>query len=146
MKYHLLHPNYLLRRIKELGKYYHTGGGGGYTCGSGGGSGYRLRLVVCLVDAEELKALLEINKMALQNGERATNSCGAVKEFFEHRMCTGRLGVLCRFADAQAVPSVLPAPSPPRSRLHAGACVVVGGGGAVPRVVQGLRAQAAHGE
>ena len=51
IKYHLLHPGYLVKRIKELGP-----------------GGYRLTLVVCLVDAEELKALAEVNQQCLRHG------------------------------------------------------------------------------
>lgn len=49
VNYHMLHPEYLSRRIREVGR------------------GWKLRLIVCLVDAEERNALVEINKMALLN-------------------------------------------------------------------------------
>jgi DNA excision repair protein ERCC-1 len=46
VRYHMLHPNYLYRRMKEIG------------------TGFRLRIVLCQVDAEDnVKALLELNKL-----------------------------------------------------------------------------------
>lgn len=46
VRYHMLHPNYLYRRIKEVG------------------SDFRLRIVLCQVDVEDnVKALLELNKL-----------------------------------------------------------------------------------
>lgn len=46
VRYHMLHPNYLYRRIKEVG------------------SDFRLRIVLCQVDVEDnMKALLELNKL-----------------------------------------------------------------------------------
>ena len=51
IKYHLLHPPYLERRLREL-----RGVRGG---------GPRVRVVLCFMDAEERKALLEVNKTCL---------------------------------------------------------------------------------
>jgi DNA excision repair protein ERCC-1 len=46
VRYHLLHPNYLYRRMKEIG------------------SDYRGRLVICQIDVEDnVKPLLELNKL-----------------------------------------------------------------------------------
>jgi DNA excision repair protein ERCC-1 len=50
IKYHLLHPSYLFRRIKEVGK------------------SYRLRVVICQVDVDDnVKALLELNKLCFSH-------------------------------------------------------------------------------
>jgi DNA excision repair protein ERCC-1 len=50
LKYHLLHPTYLFRRIKEVGR------------------DYRLRVVLCLVDVDDnIPSLLEINKICFSN-------------------------------------------------------------------------------
>jgi len=50
VKYHLLHPNYILRRMKEIGR------------------NFRLRVVVCLVDVEDnVKPLLQLNKLCFSN-------------------------------------------------------------------------------
>ena len=50
IRYHLLHPNYLFRRIKEIGR------------------DYRLRVVLCQVDIDDnIKALLELNKLCFSN-------------------------------------------------------------------------------
>jgi DNA excision repair protein ERCC-1 len=46
VRYHMLHPNYLYRRMKEIG------------------TSFRLRIVLCQVDVEDnVKALLELNKL-----------------------------------------------------------------------------------
>jgi DNA excision repair protein ERCC-1 len=46
VRYHMLHPNYLYRRMKEIG------------------SDFRNRIVLCQVDVEDnVKALLELNKL-----------------------------------------------------------------------------------
>lgn len=50
IRYHLLHPNYLFRRIKEIGR------------------DYKLRIILCQVDIDDnVKALLELNKLCFSN-------------------------------------------------------------------------------
>lgn len=50
VKFHLLHPSYIFRRMKEIGR------------------SYRLRVVICLVDVEDnVKPLLELNKLCFNN-------------------------------------------------------------------------------
>mmetsp|Transcript_1239 Transcript_1239/g.2034 ORF Transcript_1239/g.2034 Transcript_1239/m.2034 type:complete len:202 (+) Transcript_1239:86-691(+) len=50
IRYHLVHPQYLYRRMKEVGR------------------DYRLRVVVCKVDVEDSdKPLLELNKLCFSN-------------------------------------------------------------------------------
>lgn len=50
LKYHLLHPTYLFRRIKEVGREF------------------KLRVVLCLVDIEDVELpLLDLNKLCFSN-------------------------------------------------------------------------------